>query len=189
MATTQDTNEPTAKAAVEPPAEDAFELLKADHQMVEGLFDAFEKTASSDLDAKGTLVQRACEALTVHAMLEEELFYPAANKALKGDQKIDVDEAYVEHYLVKMLITKFELLKPGDRGFDATFKVMSEMVRHHIEEEETTLFPELRKSGLDAIRLGKDLALRKAALTKALEEDGSKLIGDNSLKLVARANE
>jgi hemerythrin superfamily protein len=155
---------------------DAIALLKADHEAVERLFSAFEK-AGDDLEAKGTLVRRACEELTIHAMIEEEILYPAAQKALKDDDKEDVDEAYVEHYLVKSLIEKFTTLKPGDDGFDATFKVMSENVRHHVEEEEAELFPALRGTGLDLRKLGGLLAKRKAQLQAKLPNDA----GERSL--------
>jgi len=160
---------------------DAIELLKADHRSVEKLFDAFEKARDDDLAAKGTLAQRACEELTVHAIIEEEILYPAAHKSLGKQDEIDVDEAYVEHYLVKTLISKFESLKPGDHGFDAAFKVMSELVRHHVEEEESELFPELQRSSVDLAALGQKIAARKAELLAKLEVAGSKLVGDQSL--------
>jgi hemerythrin-like domain-containing protein len=165
------------------PAPDALELLMSDHRTVEKLFDAFEKADEDDLDAKGTLARRACEALSVHTMLEEEILYPAAQKAL-GKDAIDVEEAYVEHFLVKTLISKFESMKPGERGFDATFKVMSELVRHHVEEEESELFPELKKSGADLAGLGRKLAERDAQLREKLDRAGSKSVGDNTLKMV-----
>jgi hemerythrin superfamily protein len=153
------------------PAGDAIALLESDHRAVEKLFAAFEQTGDDDLDAKGTLVRRACEELTVHAMIEEELLYPAAHGALSGDSQKDVDEAYVEHFLVKTLIEKFTTLKPGAEGFDATFRVMAESVRHHIREEESALFPELRKSGLDLAELGQRLVKRKAQLQAKLPKD------------------
>jgi hemerythrin superfamily protein len=156
---------------------DALALLEADHRAVEKLFDAFEK-AGSDLEAKAALAQRACEELSVHAMLEEELLYPAAADALPDSDLVDVDEAYVEHYLVKMLIKRFEVLKAGDKGFDATFKVMSELVKHHVEEEEDELFPELRRSKCDLAGLGRKIAARKEVLEGKLEAVGSKLVGD-----------
>ncbi|MEI6001500.1 hemerythrin domain-containing protein [Paraburkholderia bengalensis] len=169
------------KAALENTALDAIEALESDHRVVKQLFDAFEKTADSDLEAKGTLVQRACELLTVHTMIEEKILYPTAHKALDSRDEIDVDEAYVEHFLAKTLIEKFDSLKPGDHGFDATFMVLSEMVRHHIEEEESGLFPELRESGVDLVRLGEAIAAEKEVLMKKLEAAGSKLVGDRSL--------
>lgn len=152
-------------------AADAIALLESDHRAVEKLFAAFEKTADNDLDAKGTLVRRACEELTVHAMIEEEFLYPAAHDALSGAPQKDVDEAYVEHFLVKTLIEKFETLRPGMEGFDATFRVLTENVRHHVKEEESELFPELRSSGLDLAGLGRQLAERKAQLEARLPKD------------------
>lgn len=162
-------------------AMDAIALLKADHRAVERLFEAFERAGEEDLEAKATLVQRACEELTVHALIEEEILYPAAQAALKKDDEIDVDEAYVEHFLVKTLIGKFETLMPSDHGFDATFTVMSEMVKHHVEEEESTLFPELQRSGIDLDKLGKQLAIRKRELESKLVKAGSRLAGDRTL--------
>jgi hemerythrin superfamily protein len=157
-------------------AGDAIAVLESDHRAVEKLFDAFERTAEDDLDAKGTLVRRACEELTIHAMIEEELLYPAAKKALPHDDSKDVDEAYVEHFLVKTLIEKFMTLKPGADGFDATFKVLTENVKHHVEEEEAELFPALRKSGLDLASLGDRIAKRKDELQEKLPAD----IGDRT---------
>ena len=170
-----------------PGAVDAITLLKADHRAVEKLFDAFEKAKDGDLDAKGALARRACEELTVHAMIEEEFLYPAAHRALEKQDKIDVDEAYVEHYVVKTLIEKFDSLRPGDVGFDATFKVMSELVKHHVEEEESELFPELRESGVDLMAMGAKLSARKNELMKKLDAAGGKLVGDRSLSFTRAA--
>lgn len=142
----------------------ALDILEADHRAVEQLFDAFERAEKDDLERKTTLVQRTCEMLTIHAIVEEELLYPAAREALKSDGKIDVDEAYVEHFLVKTLIEKFSQIKAGDEGFDATFKVLMENVSHHVEEEESELFPEIRRAGVDLVALGKKIEARKEAL-------------------------
>jgi hemerythrin-like domain-containing protein len=161
-------------------SEDALSLLVADHRAVEKLFKAFERAAEDDLDAKATLAQRACEELSIHTMLEEELLYPAAQKALPDSDLVDVEEAYVEHFLVKTLIAKFETMKAGDKGFDATFKVMSEMVSHHVEEEEEELFPELRKSTCNLHALGARMASRKAELQSGLDAVGSKSVGDRT---------
>jgi len=159
--------------------QDAIQVLMDDHRAVKKLFDAFEKADDNDLDAKTTLVRRACEELTVHAMIEEELLYPAAQEALDEDDRPDVEEAYVEHFLVKVLIDKFTTLRAGEAGFDATFKVMSEMVRHHIEEEESDLFPKLRKSGADLNKLGSKLMRRKEELESKIPKDA----GDNTMHL------
>ncbi|ALL71635.1 Regulator of cell morphogenesis (plasmid) [Paraburkholderia caribensis MBA4] len=163
--------------------QDALALLEAQHRAVERLFEAFKKAADDDLEAKATLAQRACEELSVHTMLEEELLYPAAQKALPDSDKIDVEEAYIEHFLVKTLIAKFETLKAGGKGFDATFKVMSEMVGHHVEEEEQDLFPELRKSGCNLRALGEKMATRQAELQRKLDAAGSRSVGDKTASL------
>lgn len=161
-------------------SQDALALLEADHRAVEKLFKAFEKAADDDLEAKAALAQRACEELSIHAMIEEELLYPAAQEALPDSDAIDVEEAYIEHFLVKSLIAKFETMKAGDKGFDATFKVMSEMVGHHVEEEEGELFPELRKSKCNLRALGDKMAKRKAELQSRLDAVGSKTVGDKT---------
>ncbi|QGZ63198.1 hemerythrin domain-containing protein [Paraburkholderia acidisoli] len=158
---------------------DAIQLLTDDHRAVQKLFDAFEQTSKHDLEATAALVRRACEELTVHTMIEEELLYPAAKEALDDDDAPDVEEAYVEHFLVKVLIDKFARLKAGEPGFEATFKVMSEMVRHHIEEEETDLFPKLRKSHADLGELGKKMLKRQRELEAKLPKDA----GDNTMRL------
>jgi hemerythrin superfamily protein len=149
---------------------DALDVLEADHRAVEQLFDAFERADKTDLERKATLVQRACELLTIHSLVEEELLYPAARDALGKDHRIDVDEAFVEHYLVKSLIEKFSAMKAGDTGFDATFKVLKENVTHHVEEEESELFPEIRKTGVDLAALGKKIEARKATLQNRITE-------------------
>lgn len=175
-APTHSTHTTASRARQDP---DAIQLLTEDHRAVQKLFDAFEKAPEDDLDARTTLVRRACEELTVHTMIEEELLYPAAEKALDEGDVPDVEEAYVEHFLVKVLIEKFAKLKAGEPGFDASFKVMSEMVRHHIEEEESDLFPKLRRSQADLGELGRKMAKRKSELAARLPKDA----GDNTMRL------
>jgi hemerythrin superfamily protein len=162
---------------------DALAFLEAEHRAVEELFTAFRKSADDDLERKAALAQRACEELSIHTILEEELLYPAAEEALPDSDKVDVDEAYIEHFLVKTLIAKFETLKAGEKGFDATFKVMSEMVGHHVVEEEEGLFPELRKSKCDLRVLGEKMARRKAELQGKLDAVGSRSVGDKTSSL------
>jgi len=157
-------------AAHTPRPIDALDMLEADHRAIEQLFDAFERAERNDFERKNALVQRACELLTIHAIVEEEMLYPVAQDVLAEDQRIDVDEAYVEHFLVKTLIERFANLKAGDDGFDATFKVLKENTTHHIEEEETTLFPEVRKTQMDLVAIGAKMAARKAALKERIAE-------------------
>ncbi|KQR74229.1 cation-binding protein [Burkholderia sp. Leaf177] len=150
--------------------QDALSMLEEEHRAVEKLFEAFERAEEHDLERKATLVQRACELLTMHAIVEEEILYPAAKDALGEDDKDDVNEAYVEHFLVKTLIEKFTTMKAGDEGFDATFKVLTECVNHHVEEEESELFPELRKQKLDLEAMGERIAKRRDALQNKITE-------------------
>jgi hemerythrin superfamily protein len=150
--------------------QDALTMLEEEHRAVEKLFEAFERAEEDDLERKATLVQRACELLTMHAIVEEEILYPAAKDGLGKDDKDDVNEAYVEHFLVKTLIDKFTTMKAGDEGFDATFKVLTESVNHHVEEEESELFPELRKTKLDLVAMGERIAKRREALQNKITE-------------------
>jgi hemerythrin superfamily protein len=139
----------------------AIDLLKADHREVEGLFEEFEK--SKDNGAKAELAQKICSALKAHTQIEEELFYPAARKAIKDDDLLD--EAAVEHAGAKHLIDQIETMTPGDDLYDAKVKVLSEQIHHHVEEEEDDLFPEVEDSKVDLEDLGKQMTERKAELT------------------------
>ena len=115
---------------------DAIVMLKEEHKKVEKLFKALEK---DDL----SVVPDICEALTMHAAVEESVFYPAINKEVE-DQEDDVAEAYEEHHLVKVLIAELQELDPSDQAYKAKATVLMELVRHHVEEEEGEMFPEVR---------------------------------------------
>lgn len=142
---------------------DAIKLLKADHKEVKGWFADYEKT---DDDArKQALADQICKALTVHAQIEEEIFYPAAYDALDDDDLLD--EAEVEHASAKDLIAQIEASKVGEPLFDAKVTVLGEYIDHHVEEEESELFPECRDSDMDLKALGEALATRKAELMAA----------------------
>ncbi|MDO9361383.1 MAG: hemerythrin domain-containing protein, partial [Sphingopyxis sp.] len=143
--------------ATERPA-DAIKLLKADHKAVKTWFKQYEDI-EADAD-KQALAERICLALTVHAQIEEEIFYPAARAAIDdGDM---FDEAEVEHGTAKQLIAEIQAMKVGDRLFDAKVIVLGEYIDHHVEEEENEMFPEARDSDLDLKALGVQLAARKA---------------------------
>lgn len=147
---------PARKAA----PKEAMAMLKADHKLVSGLFDEFEKTRS---DARKTsIVAKICKELKVHAQIEEEIFYPAVKAALK-DKEL-VPEATVEHASVKDLIAAVEGKAPYGEMYDATVKVMAEFVKHHVKEEEKEMFPKARKSKLDMQALGTRMAARKEEL-------------------------
>ena len=141
---------------------DAIALLKADHRQVEEWFEQFEKTRTAS--KKGDLAMRICEALRVHATIEEEIFYPAFLEMV-GDEDLH-HEAEVEHDGAKNLIAQIEASGPEDEYFDAKVKVLSEMIKHHVKEEEQRdgMFAKARASDMDLDLLGEQLAQRKSAL-------------------------
>jgi hemerythrin superfamily protein len=143
------------------PAQNAFDLLEQDHREVEEWFDEFDEL-DGDERRKGELAKEICLALTVHAQIEEEIFYPAARDAT-GDNDL-IDEAVVEHAAVKQMIAEIEKMKPGQELYDAKIRVLGEMVKRHIREEEEELFPELQSAKMDLDAVGQELAERKKEL-------------------------
>jgi len=144
------------------PRTDAISLLKADHRQVEGWFSEFEKSRS--ISRKRQLADRICEALTVHTTIEEEIFYPAF---LEATQDRDMHhEAVVEHDGAKKLIAQIQKMSADDDYFEAKVTVLSEMIKHHVKEEEQPggMFAEAKKSGLDLRALGEQLRARKREL-------------------------
>jgi hemerythrin superfamily protein len=154
---------PARKPQTAPP-QDAIALLEADHQTVDELFDEYD--GLTDNADKKRVATEICLALKVHTQIEEEIFYPAARKAT-GDADL-LDEAAVEHAGAKNLIAEIEAMQPGQPLYDAKVTVLGEQVRHHVEEEEEELFPEVRETKLDLDTLGAKLAARKAELTAAM---------------------
>ena len=151
---------------------DAIALLKADHRKVEDLFAEFKK--AREADRKEKLVKQICTELSIHTMIEEEIFYPACSGQVKDEDV--VEESYVEHDGAKVLIAELIRSSPGDEFYDAKVSVLSEMIRHHVKEEEKRaegLFAEAKKAGLDMEALGERLMQRKQEL---MEEFGD---GDN----------
>jgi hemerythrin superfamily protein len=143
---------------------DAIALLRADHQVVQELFDKFEKTRGED--RKAALAEKICNELTVHAQIEEEIFYPAARGAIRDEDLIH--EATVEHQSAKDLIAQIEAGNPSDELFDAKVKVLGEYIKHHVREEQNELFPQVRKTKLDLKELGQRLTARKEELKAAI---------------------
>ena len=139
---------------------DAIALLHADHKLVSGLFEQYEKTQSTA--KKIELVSEICAELTVHAQVEEEIFYPAVKQALKDKELIP--EATVEHATLKELISQVDGVEPDGEMFDAKIKVLSEYVKHHVKEEEEEIFPKVKSSRLNVAELGAQLAERKQEL-------------------------
>jgi len=150
--------------------QDAIALLKADHRKVEQLFEQFE--AATGDGKKQKIALQICLELTVHAQIEEEIFYPAC------EGKIDEDllkEAYVEHDGAKVLIAEIEAGGPDDDYYDAKVKVLSEQIEHHVEEEEKRMegmFAQARKAGLDMDALGDQLRARKEELVATYKASG-----------------
>ncbi len=148
----------SVRAAAKPA--DAIKLLKDDHKQVKTWFKDYEDL--EDEAEKQALADKICLALTVHTQIEEEIFYPAAREGIDDDDLLD--EAEVEHASAKQLIAEIKALKAGDRLFDAKVTVLGEYIDHHVEEEESELFPESRHSDLDLKALGLQLAERKREL-------------------------
>ena len=147
----------TAKA---PKAQEATALLRADHKAVSMLFEQYESARSPT--KKKALVAQICTELTVHAQIEEEIFYPQVKAALKDKELIP--EATVEHATLKDLIAQLEDGDIDDEMYDAKVKVLSEYVKHHVKEEQTEMFPKAKESKLDMYALGAQLQQRKDEL-------------------------
>jgi hypothetical protein len=150
---------------------DAIALLKADHRAVEELFAKYESATSAA--QKKALAEKICRELVIHAMIEEEIFYPAVRGEVEDDR---LDEAYVEHDGAKVLIADILAGSPEDDFYDAKVKVLSEEIKHHVHEEEMRsegLFAQARKAGVDMDALGGKLSARKDELLARFKSDGT----------------
>jgi hemerythrin superfamily protein len=154
---------------------DALELLKADHDKVKTLFREFENLKGNDDEdeRKAELVDEICYELTLHTMIEEEIFYPTLRSVIDDDDMMD--EADVEHAGARELISQLEVMYPGDDHFDATVTVLSEEIVHHIDKEESDMFDAARASGLDLDELGERLSARKEELDEDLSSPPSSI--------------
>jgi hemerythrin superfamily protein len=161
---------PARKAAApRAPKGDAITLLMTDHKEVKALFKKYEKLVKAEAgdDEKKQIAETVCNMLTVHATIEEEIFYPAAREAL-DDQDL-LDEAEVEHASAKELIAQIQSMEPSDDLYDAKVTVLGEYIDHHVKEEEEEMFPKCRKSGMDTAALGQELMARKEELMGEVE--------------------
>jgi hypothetical protein len=150
---------------------DAIALLKADHRKVEGLFAQFEKAKASS--RKKDLAAQICLELTVHTKIEEDVFYPGCRE--DGVDEDLMNEAYVEHDGAKVLVAEIEAGNPDDQYYDAKVKVLSEMIKHHVKEEEKkqgNMFAKARKAAVDTKALGAKMAEEKKALTAKYKAEG-----------------
>lgn len=164
--------------AKSPPAakrqKDACDLLDADHKAVKALFKAYEtltESRSRSSAKKRQLADQICKELTVHATIEEEIFYPAARKAIKDSALMN--EATVEHASAKDLIAQIKGMDASDEMFDAKVTVLGEYIDHHVKEERGEMFPKVRGTRLDLVTLGEQLQLRKDELMAQQEEQTS----------------
>jgi hemerythrin-like domain-containing protein len=153
---------------------DAIALLTQDHRSVQKMFKEFEKQHETlDEATKAEIVRVACQELTIHAQIEEELFYPALREALGEEGKDLLDEAQVEHDSAKQLIGELERMGPGEELFDAKFTVLGEYVNHHIKEENGEIFKEAKKTGVDLVALGEQMLRRKEELQAGMTQESA----------------
>jgi hemerythrin superfamily protein len=124
---------------------DAITLLKDDHKAVEALFRKFEKAGDRAYKTKRRLVDQIIRELSVHASIEEQLFYPTTRAHVESAQD-EVLESLEEHHIVKWTLSELEKMDPQDERFDAKVTVLIESVRHHVKEEEQDMFPKVRKA-------------------------------------------
>ena len=154
-----------------------IEMLMEDHKRVKRAFrDGEKQTEEDDDDALEQIVRQTCAELTVHATLEEEVFYPALRKEIRQTDLLD--EAEVEHASAKSLIAELEQMDSSDPKFAATFKVLGEYVKHHIREEEGELFPQLGRTGV-----------RWEVLQQEMQRRREELMAENGLSEKAEADD
>jgi hemerythrin superfamily protein len=148
---------------------DATQLLKKDHKEVKTLFQEFERLRGRAAQKKQAVVMQICQALTVHAQVEEELVYPLLKTLRPREIKDLVAEAAEEHKVAKTLIGELKTLSPDDEQYEAKVTVLGEYVQHHVKEEEQELLPKARQhlSAKRLAELGEQIATRKEALSSA----------------------
>lgn len=148
--------------------DDAVDILIIEHDEVIALFEQFRGLSARSTESKKRVATDICDALTVHALLEQDIFYPAARSVLKDMDMIA--QAIVEHSSAGELIERIRAMEPENELFDATVKVLWDQVARHAREEEEKMFPRLRKSKLDLIAIG----ARMMEYRRTLEAAGSK---------------
>jgi hemerythrin superfamily protein len=151
------------------PALDAVSLLSADHVEVKQLFESYRQLVdrNADDEQRGDLAREICTMLAIHAEIEEEIFYPSMRESVDDELLIDV----AEHAAAKDLIEQIESMDPGEALFDAKVIVLGEHIDQHVQEEESEIFPQAEKSGIDLDELGAALASRKRELLATLADE------------------
>ena len=147
-----------------------FDMLKKDHKKVQELFDQFE--AAEDSRSKVRIVQDTLRELEVHAKLEETLIYPAIRERIEEEEVMD--EALEEHHVAHVLINELKRMKPSDTRYQAKFTVLGESIKHHVKEEEGTMFPEAEKADINWEELGQEAMKRKDTLMARIRNEVSR---------------
>jgi Hemerythrin HHE cation binding domain len=148
--------------ARQPQPRDALQMLADDHRTVEQLFEKYDNARSPSAQAK--IVRQICEELTIHAMVEEQIFYPAIREVVDLSM---MDEAQVEHDSAKALIISLQQGDPADAFYEAKVSVLKEQIEHHVYEEERqrgSIFAQVRKADFDLTALGEEMAALKKQL-------------------------
>lgn len=163
--------------------EQSIQILTADHDKVRLLFREYKKLMDLDADAsqRGPVAAKICQELTAHADLEEQIFYPAARKAISENAEECMDHADVEHQSLKRLIADIEGSHPDDEHFDANVHVLQEYVSHHVEEEENDMFEELRHAEpkMDSVlKKMQDAVSKRADKQNPIMDKSAKASGD-----------
>ena len=193
MATTAAARKPSTASAKTTPArapaaakrqKDACDLLDADHKAVKALFKEYAsltESRSRSTAKKRQLADQICKELTVHATIEEEIFYPAVRKAIKDNALLN--EATVEHASAKELIAQIKGMDPGDEMFDAKVTVLGEYIDHHVKEERTEMYTKARATKLDLASLAEQLKQRKSELMAQKEHKAVTPVAELSVAL------
>jgi len=161
----------------------ALELLESDHRQVDQLFNKYDAMKEDDDESRVELARRICKELTIHARVEEALLYPWLRENM--DESDKVAEAEVEHASLKRLIAEIEPAGAAEEKYDAKVKVLSEYVKHHVQEEENEIFPEVADEKQELDEIGQEIAAMKAELMAELgleDEDDSEPAGQGAAR-------
>ena len=151
---------------------DAIALLNEQHRHIIELFALFEGVRDdANLECKQSIVDDACDALELHNRIAEEVFYPALGT--RGDSQRLIDEARVKHSVARHLVAELRTMEPDDRRYDATFTVLGQYVRYHVETESSRILPEARRAAVDFDKLGARMLRRLQELSLGPRRDGS----------------
>ena len=154
-------------SAAEAKSRDAIAMLTEDHKKVKKLFSDFDKLKDSGSDQeKSAVVELICNELTIHAAIEEEMFYPAVREAINESDLMD--EALVEHAGAKVLIAQLQGIDPEDDLYDAKVTVLGEQINHHVKEEEGEMFPLAKEAGVNTAALAEQMLERRTALLQGV---------------------